>query len=131
MTDSRTGRAYNIPIERNSISAGLLKQIKAPESTLHPEDQNELGLRVFDPGFSNTAVSESKITYIDGHRGIITYRGYSIEDILKAKKGYVDTAHLLIWGRWPSSEERLKLHDDLNAHSILPHCVLDVIKAFP
>lgn len=64
MVDNRTGLYYKIPITHNSIPAVALKQIKAPEDPEHAADQKELGLRVYDPGYSNTAVSESKITYM-------------------------------------------------------------------
>ena len=63
VTDNRTGNDYVIPIVRNSISAMSFKQMKAPKDTTQPCDQTEYGIRVYDPGFGNTAVSESKITY--------------------------------------------------------------------
>ena len=61
--DNRTGNEYILPIERNSISAIKFKQMKAPRDADAPCDQTEYGIRVYDPGFGNTAVSESKITY--------------------------------------------------------------------
>jgi hypothetical protein len=62
--DSRTGLEYKLPIERNAVNAGDFKAIKSPLNTKHYADQNEQGLRVYDPGFSNTAVSRSSITYV-------------------------------------------------------------------
>lgn len=64
VVDSRTGQYYPIPIVRNAISASAFKQVKAPDDPEHPEDQTDQGIRVFDPGFSNTAVSESQITFM-------------------------------------------------------------------
>lgn len=64
VTDGRTGLNYSFPIKRNAVNAGLFKQIKTPENTEYQADQNELGLRLYDPGYGNTAVSESKICYM-------------------------------------------------------------------
>lgn len=62
--DSRTGQHLALNIQQNAINATDLKQLKAPKDSEHPEYQNEQGLRVYDPGYSNTLVSESKITYM-------------------------------------------------------------------
>lgn len=62
--DGRTGQYQAIPIKKNAISASEFKGFKAPKDPHHPEYQNEQGLRVFDPGYSNTTVSESKVTYM-------------------------------------------------------------------
>lgn len=62
--DGRTGLYYSIPINKNAVNAGDFKKIKSPADRKHPAYQNELGLRIYDPGFSNTTVSESKITYM-------------------------------------------------------------------
>src|ERR1700691_5213543 len=69
--DSRTGRNYTVPIENGTIRAMDLRQIKTG-----PED---FGLMTYDPAFTNTASCRSAITYIDGDRGILRYRGYPIE----------------------------------------------------
>jgi citrate synthase len=62
--DSRTGQYHAIPIRQNAINASDLKKVKAPKDENHPAYQNEQGIRVFDPGFTNTVVSQSKITYM-------------------------------------------------------------------
>ncbi|KZF20963.1 citrate synthase [Xylona heveae TC161] len=129
VVDSRTGSYYNIPITNNAITASDLKHITAPAG-IYEADQNEKGLRVYDPGFSNTAVMRSEITYIDGLKGIIQYRGYSIDQIV-GRKGFYDTLHLLIWGRWPSSEERAKLQVNINSVPLPGKAVFDVIRSFP
>lgn len=64
ITDSRTGKRYFIPIDYNAVSAIHFQQIKAPEDVQNPANQNQNGLRVFDPGFQNTAVSKSNITHV-------------------------------------------------------------------
>lgn len=64
VTDSRTGESHNLPITRNAIAAVDFQKFRAPEDPEHPEDQNNHGLRVLDPGYQNTAVKESKITYV-------------------------------------------------------------------
>ena len=63
ITDNRTGNEYILPIHRNSINAMGFKQMKAPRDVERPCEQTEYGIRVYDPGFGNTAVSESSITY--------------------------------------------------------------------
>ncbi|KAL5357220.1 citrate synthase-like protein [Aspergillus floccosus] len=130
IVDSRTGKYYPIPIARNAVNAAAFKQIKSPDDPEHPEYQNEQGIRIFDPGFSNTAVSESKITYIDGLKGTIQYRGYAIEDIV-GRKQFVDTAHLLIWGEWPSPEQARQLQDSLSDAPLIDESVFLVIQSFP
>ena len=63
ITDNRTGNEYIVPIDRNSINAMSFKQMKAAQDVNMPCDQTEYGIRVYDPGYGNTAVSESSITY--------------------------------------------------------------------
>ncbi|GAP92992.2 putative citrate synthase [Rosellinia necatrix] len=128
--DSRTGQYQAIPIKKNAISANELKSFKAPEDVDHPEYQNEQGLRVLDPGFSNTVVSESRITYIDGLKGEIYYRGYSIQDIV-GKKDFTEISHLLIWGKWPTPEEKAKFQQKLNSVPLPDDSVFQVIRSFP
>ena len=150
VVDSRTGKYHSIPIVRNAINASEFKKLKTPEDPEHPEDQNEQGIRVFDPGYSNTAVSESKVTYMyvfpssghfarsltnlpsgsDGLKGTIQYRGYRIEDIV-GKKKFIDTAHLLIWGDWPTPEQAQTLHEKLASVPVINESVFKVIQAFP
>ena len=63
IVDERTGDEYTLPINRNSINAIDFKQMKAPRDVENPCDQTEYGIRVYDPGYGNTAVSQSSITY--------------------------------------------------------------------
>src|SRR4030066_1507322 len=93
--DNRTGKQYEIPIKNGAIKATDLFQIKVTE---------EDGLVTYDPGFMNTASCQSKITYIDGDRGILRYRGYPIEQLAE-KSSYLETAYLLLFGELPTGDE--------------------------
>src|SRR5689334_1516011 len=94
--DGRTDRDYSIPIEQSAIRARDLGQI-------HLADDDH-GLLSYDPAFLNTASCRSAITYIDGDRGILQYRGYPIEE-LAARRSYLDAAWLLIHGELPTATE--------------------------
>ncbi|KAL1634247.1 hypothetical protein SLS58_010752 [Diplodia intermedia] len=131
VTDNRTGQTFSFPIKHNAVNASEFKKIKAPEDAANLADQNEQGLRIFDPGFGNTCVSESKITFIDGLKGMIQYRGYDINDLVATKKGFVDTANLLWFGSLPSPAEKQALQDKLNAVPLLDDHVFNVIRAMP
>ncbi len=96
ITDNRTGKGYEIPIEHGAIRATDLRQIK-----VGPED---FGLLAYDPAFMNTASCRSTITFIDGDRGILRYRGYPIEQLAE-QATYLETAYLLIHGELPTGPE--------------------------
>lgn len=66
----------------------------------------------------------------DGTKGVIQYRGYNINDIIASGKSYYDTTHLLVWGSWPTEDEKLNLDKQLKAYP-LPDTVLKIIHAFP
>ena len=96
ITDNRTGQQYDIPIQDGTIRATDLRQIKAG-----PDD---FGLMSYDPAYLNTASCRSAISYIDGDRGILRYRGYPIEQL--AEKGtFLETAYLLLHGELPKPAE--------------------------
>ena len=90
--DNRTGRDYELPITDGTIRAGDLAAIKA--------DEDEPGIATYDPGFTNTASCRSSITYIDGERGILEYRGYPIEQLAEDAT-FLEVAYLLIHGELP------------------------------
>ena len=96
ITDNRTGKQYEIPIEKGAIRAKELRQIK-----MHDDD---FGLLSYDPAFMNTAACESAITYIDGEKGILQYRGYPIE-VLAEKSNFMETSYLLINGVFPTERQ--------------------------
>src|SRR6266849_3521082 len=97
VTDNRTGKTYELPIEDGTIRAMDLRQIKSGA----PDD---FGLMTYDPAFMNTANCRSKITYIDGDKGILLYRGYPIEQLAE-DSSYLEVAYLLINGELPTSGE--------------------------
>jgi len=84
IVDNRTGRQYEIPVKNDTIRPIDLRQIKVHES--------DFGMMSYDPAFANTASCASKITYIDGDKGILRYRGYSIEELAE-KSSYPETAY--------------------------------------
>ena len=92
ITDNRTGKSYEIPIENSTIRALDLRQIKV--------DPDEFGMMTYDPGYGNTAACKSTITYIDGAKGILEYRGYPIEQLAE-KSSFLEVAYLLIYGELP------------------------------
>ena len=107
ITDNRTGKSYEVPVEHDTIKAMDLRQIKVKD--------DDFGLMTYDPGFGNTASCKSRVTFIDGEKGILNYRGYAIEEI--AEHGsYLETAYLLLRGELPTKTEY-----DVWAHDILHH----------
>ena len=98
ITDNRTGRQYQIPIENGTIRAMDLRQIKVSD--------DDFGLMSYDPAFTNTASCKSRITFIDGDKGILRYRGYPIEQLAE-RISYLEVAYLILHGELPT-EAQLK-----------------------
>ncbi len=96
VTDSRTGQQYELPIEDGTIRAMDLRQIK--------ENEEDFGLMAYDPGFTNTACCQSKITFIDGEKGILSNRGYPIEQLAE-QCDFMQVAYLILLGELPNAEE--------------------------
>ncbi|MEM7132952.1 MAG: citrate synthase [Chloroflexota bacterium] len=96
ITDNRTGQSYDVPVEDDTIPALALRQIK--------QVPDEFGTMTYDPGYTNTASCKSAITYIDGEKGILRYRGYPIEQLAE-QSNFLEVAYLLIYGELPSEEE--------------------------
>jgi citrate synthase len=92
ITDNRTGKRYELPITHGTIRAADLRQIKVAE--------DDFGLMSYDPAFMNTASCRSQITFIDGERGILEYRGYPIEQLAEHST-FLETAYLLLHGELP------------------------------
>jgi citrate synthase len=97
ITDNRTGKTYELPIEQDTIRAMDLRQIK-----VNPDD---FGMMTYDPAFMNTASCKSSITYIDGDKGILRYRGYNIEELAE-KCTYLEVAYLLLNGELPNAQQK-------------------------
>ncbi len=96
ITDNRTGKSYTLPIANGAIRAMDLRQIRTG-----PED---FGLLSYDPAFTNTASTVSRITEIDGDRGILRYRGYPIEELAE-RSNYLEVAYLLLNGELPTLDQ--------------------------
>jgi citrate synthase len=93
VTDNRTGKQYEIPIQNDTIRAIDLRQIKV--------NADDFGMMSYDPAFTNTASCISRITFIDGDKGILRYRGYPIEELAE-KSTYLETAYLILHGELPT-----------------------------
>ena len=110
ITDNRTGKSYEVPISDGTIRAIDLRQIK--------ETPDEFGLMTYDPAFMNTANCRSAITFIDGDKGILEYRGYPIEQLAE-ESTYLETAYLLLNGRLPTQPALDEWTYNVTHHTIL------------
>ena len=120
ITDNRTGKSYEVPIKNGAIKATDLFQIKTGEDD---------GLVTYDPGFMNTASCQSKITYIDGDRGILRYRGYPIEQLAE-KSSYLETAYLVLFGELPTPSQLADWIHNITYHSIIHENIKRLIDEF-
>jgi len=121
LTDHRTGETYELPITNGTINAMDLRKIKT-----HADD---FGLMSYDPGFKNTAACKSKITFIDGEKGILRYRGYPIEQIAE-KCSYLETASLLVNGELPTKSELGEWTWNITHHTLLHENIKKFIEGF-
>jgi citrate synthase len=121
VVDNRTGRSYELPISDGTIRAMDLRKI-------HTGDE-DFGLMSYDPGFANTAPTRSSITYIDGDKGILRYRGYPIEEIAE-KANYLETAYLIIFGKLPTAPQLAAWERDIRYHSMLHTNLQNLIDTF-
>ena len=121
VTDERTGRRYVIPIRDGAIHATDLRQIKLTDG--------DVGLLSYDPAFLNTASCRSAITFIDGERGILRYRGYPIEELAE-HRSFLDVAHLLINGELPNRAEAAEWTDQITHHTFIHENIKKFIDGF-
>ena len=122
ITDNRTGKKYEIPIEFNAIKALDLRQIKAGEG--------DFGLMSYDPAFMNTASVKSRITYIDGDKGILRYRGYPIEQLAQHSTSFMEVAYLLLKGELPTKNQRDQWRNTIRNHTFVHENVKKLMEAF-
>ncbi len=128
ITDNRTGKTYELPIDYGTyprygaaIKALDLRQIRASE--------DDFGLLSYDPGFTNTASCRSAITFVDGERGILRYRGHPIEEIAEHST-YLETAYLLIHGELPDREQLDGWTGNVTHHTLIHENVKRFIEGF-
>ena len=128
ITDNRTGEIYEVPISYGTypeygaaIPASELRKIKASE--------NDFGLITYDPGYTNTGSCKSNITFVDGQRGLLRYRGYPI-DQLAEKNTYLEISYLLLNGERPNQEELNDWIDNITMRTMLNESIKKVIDAF-
>ena len=121
VVDNRTGRRYEIPIRDGAIPATELQKITT--------DGAGTGMMSYDPAFLNTASCRSAITYIDGERGILRYRGYPIEE-LADKSSFLEVAYLLIHGELPDPEQAREWVEAITHHTLLHENIKKLIDGF-
>jgi citrate synthase len=121
ITDNRTGKSYTVPVEKGTIRAMDLRQIKTA-----PDD---FGLMTYDPAFMNTASCRSAITYIDGDKGILRYRGYPI-DVLAEHCTYLEVAYLILFGELPAANELKNWVHDITHHTMLHETTKKFMEGF-
>ena len=119
--DNRTGRNYEIPIQNGTIRSTDLRQIKISE--------DDFGLMGYDPAFMNTASCQSKITFVDGEKGILRYRGYPIEELAE-KSTYLETAYLILYGELPTEAELKQWTHNITFHTIIHENIKKFIDGF-
>ena len=121
ITDNRTGKSYELPIENDTINAMHLRQIKVKD--------DDFGMMSYDPAYSNTAHCTSRVSFIDGDKGVLIYRGYPIE-ILAEKSNYLEVAYLLLNGQLPTKTEFDKWEHDLTHHTYIHENIKKFIDGF-
>ncbi len=119
--DNRTGGEYELPISDGTVRAADFGQIKASDE--------EPGLALYDPGFTNTASCRSAVTYIDGDQGILEYRGYPIEQLAEHST-YLEVAYLLIHGHLPTQEQCETWAHEITYHTFVHENVKDFMEGF-
>jgi citrate synthase len=121
VTDNRTGRTYEVPIEDGTIRATALRDIKV--------EDGDFGLMTYDPAFMNTASCRSAITYLDGDNGVLEYRGYPIEQLAE-RACYLEVAYLLIHGELPNRKQLDEFTHEVTMHTFVHENVKTFIQGF-
>ncbi len=121
ITDHRTDKTYELPIEHETIRAMDLRKIK-----VKPDD---FGLMTYDPAYMNTACCKSNITFIDGDKGILRYRGYDIDDLAE-NCTFLQVAYLLLYGELPNPDREKEWVHDITFHTMLHETTKQFIDGF-
>src|SRR5580700_11486030 len=110
ITDNRTNKTYTVPVENGTVRAMDLRQIKT--------GADDFGLMTYDPAFMNTASCTSAITYLDGEKGILRYRGYPIEQLAEHCT-FLEVAWLLLEGELPTRDELENWNHEVMCHTMI------------
>jgi citrate synthase len=121
VVDNRTGKQYELPVQNGTVRAMDLRQIKTG-----PDD---FGLMTYDPAFMNTANCRSSITYIDGEKGVLLYRGYPIEQLAE-DSDYLETAYLILFGELPTAAQQQSWIQQITLHTMLHENVKKFMEGF-
>src|SRR3954451_23759153 len=121
VTDNRTGETYEVEITDGTVRAMDFRQMKV--------DEDDFGLMTYDPAFTNTASTRSAITYIDGDKGILEYRGYPIEQLAE-KSTYLEVAYLLVHGELPTSDQLAEWTHQVTIHTFVHENVKEFVGGF-
>src|SRR3981081_4212839 len=121
VTDNRTGKSYELPITDGTIRALDLREIKA--------SADDFGLLSYDPAYLNTASCRSSITFIDGDKGILRYRGYDVADLAE-RSNYPEVACPVLSGDLPTKEQLAGFGDEITVHTFLHENVRRFIDGF-
>jgi citrate synthase len=121
ITDNRTGKTYEVPVMQDTINAIDLRQIKV--------NADDFGMMAYDPGFTNTAHCKSSITYIDGDKGILRYRGYPIEQ-LAGKASFLEVSYLVMFGELPNKAQLAEWTNNIIHHTFVHENVKTFLDGF-
>jgi citrate synthase len=121
VTDNRTGRSYELPIVDGTVKGMDLRQIKTSDE--------DFGLMAYDPGYANVASCRSAVTYLDGDRGILQYRGYPIEQLAE-RSSYIEVAYLLIHGELPTAAQLAEWEHQITIHTFVHENVKSFMQGF-
>ncbi len=121
VTDNRTGKQYEIPIDDGTIRATELRKIKTSD--------DDFGLMTYDPAYMATASCRSSITFIDGERGVLEYRGYPIEELAE-KSSYLEVAYLLVHGELPTTSQLEDWDEAITLHTFVHENIKEFMQGF-
>src|SRR5919199_1922944 len=121
ITDNRTGRTYEVPVEDGTVRAPALRDIRVAD--------DDFGLMTYDPAYMNTASCRSAITYLDGEAGVLEYRGYPIEQLAEHST-YLEVAYLLVHGELPNQAELEEWEHQITIHTFVHENVKAFIQGF-
>lgn len=119
--DNRTGKSYTLPIENGTVRAMDLRQIKT--------DADDFGLMAYDPALMNTASTKSAITFIDGDKGILEYRGYPVEQLAE-RCTFLEVAYLILFGELPNKQQLETWTYDITHHTFVHENIKTLMQAF-